>query len=148
MAKSMSRSGRTEVALPEALENLYGGMLPGFFSPMLGRQQAHRQFAPIDIEDHDDAFILKAELPGVAKDMLDIQVHGNQVYISAKKEEESSSENKQFIHQERSYGEFSRTVQLPADVNPDLTKATFKDGVLELHLPKTESAKRKTIKIS
>lgn len=147
MAKEMSRSAVSNNRPLEPFEGILETALPGFFSPLLARQQAQPNIAHIDIVDHDDAFILKAEMAGVAKDKLDIQVHGNQVYISGTKEDESVRENEQYIYRERRYGEFSRTVQLPADVNGDLTKAKYKDGVLELVLPKTESAKRKKITV-
>ncbi|MBU2750186.1 Hsp20/alpha crystallin family protein, partial [Acidithiobacillus thiooxidans] len=81
--------------------------------------------------DRDDAFILKAEIPGVEKNDLDIQVHGNQVYLGGVKQEEKTEKDANYVYRERRYGEFSRTIQLPVDINSDQVKATFKDGVLE-----------------
>ena len=148
MANEVSRPVVKSVRQVEPLENLIETVWPGVFSPFITRQATQPQIAHIDVLDHDDAFVLKAEIAGVDKDRLDVQVHGNQVYISGVKEEDRSREGENYIYRERRYGEFSRTVQLPADVNGDQTKATYKDGVLELTLPKTEAAKRKKIAIS
>ncbi|MDD5375128.1 Hsp20/alpha crystallin family protein [Acidithiobacillus sp.] len=148
MANEVSRPAVKSVRQVEPLENLIETVWPGVFSPFITRQSTQPQIAHIDVLDHDDAFVLKAEIAGVDKDKLDVQVHGNQVYISGVKEEDRSREEGTYIYQERRYGEFSRTVQLPADVNGDQTKAIYKDGVLELTLPKTESAKRKKVAIS
>ena len=148
MANEVSRSAVKNVRQVEPLESFMETVWPGVFSPFIIRQATQPQIAHIDVLDHEDAFVLKAEIAGVDKDRLDVQVHGNQVYISGIKEEDSSREEGNYIYRERRYGEFSRTVQLPADVNSDQTKATYKDGVLELTLPKTESAKRKKIAIS
>ena len=148
MANEVSRSAVKNVRQVEPLESFMETVWPGVFSPFITRQATQPQIAHIDVLDHDDAFVLNAEIAGVDKDRLDVQVHGNQVYISGIKEEDSSREEGNYIYRERRYGEFSRTVQLPADVNSDQTKATYKDGVLELTLPKTESAKRKKIAIS
>ena len=148
MANEVSRPVVKSVRQVEPLENLIETVWPGVFSPFITRQATQPQIAHIDVLDHDDAFVLKAEIAGVDKDKLDVQVHGNQVYISGVKEEDSSREEGNYIYRERRYGEFSRTVQLPADVNGDQTKAIYKDGVLELTLPKTDSAKRKKIAIS
>ena len=148
MANEVSRPVVKSVRQVEPLENLIETVWPGVFSPFITRQATQPQIAHIDVLDHDDAFVLKAEIAGVDKDRLDVQVHGNWVYISGVKEEDRSREGENYIYRERRYGEFSRTVQLPAEVNGDQTKATYKDGVLELTLPKTESAKRKKIAIS
>ena len=148
MANEVSRSAVKNVRQVEPLESFMETVWPGVFSPYITRQATQPQIAHIDVLDHDDAFVLKVEIAGVDKDRLDVQVHGNWVYISGVKEEDRSREGENYIYRERRYGEFSRTVQLPAEVNGDQTKATYKDGVLELTLPKTESAKRKKIAIS
>ncbi|WP_298168166.1 Hsp20/alpha crystallin family protein [Acidithiobacillus sp.] len=148
MAKEVSRSAVRDVRQVEPLESLMETVWPGVFSPFITRQAAQPHIAHIDVLDHDDAFVLKAEIAGVDKERLDVQVHGNQVYISGIKEEGSDREEGNYIYRERRYGEFSRTVQLPADVDGEKTKAMYKDGVLELTLPKTEAARRKKIAIS
>ena len=148
MANEVSRSAVRNVRQVEPLESLMETVWPGVFSPFITRQATQPHIAHIDVLDHDDAFVLKAEIAGVDKNRLDVQVHGNQVYISGIKEEDSAREEGNYIYRERRCGEFSRTVQLPADVNGDQTKAIYKDGVLELTLPKTESAKRKKVAIS
>lgn len=149
MAKELSRP--TEImnfrqgnSFGDALETF----LPSVFAPVSLRQMPQTQVANIDVIDRDDAFVLKAEIPGIEKDKLDIQVHGNQVYISGVKEEDESGEDESYVYRERRYGEFSRTVQLPVDIDSDKVKATFENGVLKVTLPKTEAAKRRRISIS
>jgi HSP20 family protein len=148
MAKEVSRPTVMDVRPTDPLEGVLDTFMPGFFSPASLRRQSYPQVANIDVIDRDDAFILKAEIPGVEKNDLDIQVHGNQVYLGGVKQEEKTEKDANYVYRERHYGEFSRTIQLPVDINSDQVKATFKDGVLELVLPKTESAKRKRITIS
>ncbi|MBU2752127.1 Hsp20/alpha crystallin family protein, partial [Acidithiobacillus thiooxidans] len=79
MAKEVSRPTVMDVRPTDPLEGVLDTFMPGFFSPASLRRQSYPQVANIDVIDRDDAFILKAEIPGVEKNDLDIQVHGNQV---------------------------------------------------------------------
>ena len=130
------------VRVTDPVEQIFDAVLPGFFRPVQGGGASPRpSVAHIDVIDRDNEIVVKAEVAGVDKDKLDIQVHGNQVYISGVKEEGK------YIYRERRYGEFARTIQLPVDVDASQSKAAYKDGVLELTLPKAESAKRRKITV-
>jgi HSP20 family protein len=135
------------VQVLDPVEQIFDAVLPGFFRPMQGAAGARPNVAHIDVIDRDNEIVVKAEVAGVDKDKLDIQVHGNQVYISGSKEEEVNKEEGKVIYRERRYGNFSRTIQLPVDVDAGQSKASYKDGVLELVLPKAESAKRRKITV-
>ena len=137
------------VRVADPVEQIFDAVLPGFFRPLQGGGSAgpRPNVAHIDVIDRDNEIVVKAEVAGVEKDKLDIQVHGNQVYISGAKEEDSSKEEGKYIYRERRYGEFSRTIQLPVEVDASQSKAAYKDGVLELTLPKAESAKRRKISV-
>ncbi|MBU2754610.1 Hsp20/alpha crystallin family protein [Acidithiobacillus sp. CV18-2] len=136
------------VRVADPVEQIFDAVLPGFFRPLQGSTAAARpNVAHLDVIDRDNEIVVKAEIAGVDKDKLDIQVHGNQVYISGSKEEDSSKEEGKYIYRERRYGEFARTIQLPVDVDASQSKAAYKDGVLELTLPKAESAKRRKIAV-
>ncbi len=136
------------VRVVDPMEQLFDAVLPGFFRPMQAASGSTRpSIAHIDVIDRDTEIVVKAEVAGVDRDKLDIQVHGNQVYISGNKEEGSTREEGKYIYRERRYGEFARTIQLPVDVDASQSRASYKDGVLELVLPKAESAKRRRIEV-
>ena len=101
----------------------------------------------VDIIDRETEVVIRAELPGVKKDDLDVSLNENSVTIRGTTKQEEQEEKGEYYRREMSYGEFMRTVALPADVDRDKAKAKFKDGVLELTLPKVETAKRSSLKI-
>jgi len=101
----------------------------------------------VDIVDHDDELVVKAELPGVDKKDLDISVTENSVTIKGSTSHEEKEEKGDYYRCEISSGAYSRTLTLPSEVEADKAKAKFKDGVLELTLPKLKKAKRHTIKV-
>lgn len=101
----------------------------------------------VDVIDRDKEIVVKAELPGVNKKDLDISVTKNTVTIQGSTSHEEKEEKGDFYRCEISRGSYSRTLTLPAEVNEDEAKAEFKDGILELTLPKVEKAKRRTIKV-
>lgn len=99
----------------------------------------------VDVIDHDQEIIVRAELPGVAKEDLDVSVTNNRLTIKGTTHREEKEEKGDYHRAEISRGAFSRTLTLAADVEGDKAKATFKDGILELTLPKVRAAKRHTI---
>lgn len=101
----------------------------------------------VDVIDRDKELIVKAELPGVDKKDVDISLTRNSVTIKGTTSHEEKEEKGDYYRCEMSRGSYSRTVMLPADVAEDQASARFKDGVLELTLPKLEETKRRTIKV-
>ncbi|WP_147411712.1 Hsp20/alpha crystallin family protein [endosymbiont GvMRE of Glomus versiforme] len=91
--------------------------------------------------------ILNAELPGVPKEKIDIELVNNQLRIHAEKEEEKETTNKKYHFSEISYGSFTRTYNLPRTVNSQSIKADYKEGVLTVTIPKSEENKGKKIRI-
>lgn len=102
----------------------------------------------VDIVDRENDICLRAELPGVSKDDLEVSMTDNNVTIRASTKHEEHEEKGGYYRREMSRGVFQRTVSLPAEVKGEEAKASFKDGVLELVFPKMEQAKRRTIKIA
>lgn len=102
------------------------------------------QAPPIDIYQDKDNVIVKAELPGLTKDDIEVNVVGSILTIKGEKRREKEVKEEDFYQSERSYGGFVRTVELPVDVKFDQADAKFKDGILEIKLPKTEEVKEKT----
>lgn len=101
----------------------------------------------VDVIDRENEFCVRAELPGVSKENLDVSLHDNALTIRATIQKEEKEEKDQYYRRETSRGEFQRTVRLPAPVESENAKATFKDGILELTIPKAPGFKRQSIKI-
>ncbi|OFW44145.1 MAG: molecular chaperone [Acidobacteria bacterium RIFCSPLOWO2_12_FULL_60_22] len=101
----------------------------------------------VDVYETKDALVLKADLPEVTKDDVDISVQGNTLTIHGERKREKEVKEKDFYRMERSYGAFSRSFTLPGAVDPDKIEAAFSGGVLTLTLPKREESKPKQIKV-
>jgi len=101
----------------------------------------------VDVIDRPDHILVRAEVPGVKKEDLDVSVSDNLVTIRATTKYEEEKEQGEYYRCEMSHGEFSRSVSLPAAVDSAEARASFKDGVLELTLPKTAPSKRRAIKV-
>ena len=101
----------------------------------------------VDVIDHDDKVIVKAEMPGVEKKDLDITMTDNTVTIKGSVSQEKEEKKGDYYRKETSSGSFSRTVALPAEVDGSKADATYKDGVLELTLPKVTASKRRKVTV-
>jgi HSP20 family protein len=116
----------------------------------LPSREAMRTHMPaVDVYDEADAVVVKADLPGMAKDEIDVSLSGSTLTIKGEKKKEEEVKDEDYYRWERSYGAFARSIELPAEVKADEVKATFQEGVLEVRLPKTEAAKKKptTVKV-
>ena len=102
----------------------------------------------IDLFTEGDDVVVKAELPGMKKEDIDVSVTDNTITVSGEKREEEKVEKKDYYRLERSYGSFSRSFSLPAEVQTEKVTAKFKDGILEIRIPKTEEAKKKEKKVA
>jgi len=101
----------------------------------------------IDIVDKKKNIIVKAEVPGMDVDDLDISLNGQYLTISGNKKHEVNKSKGDYYHVESSYGSFSRTVQLPEEVDQSDVDASYKKGVLKIELKKTHQEESKRIKI-
>ncbi|MBI2485698.1 MAG: Hsp20/alpha crystallin family protein [Deltaproteobacteria bacterium] len=101
----------------------------------------------VDIHENNDSFVVKADLPAVNKDDIQIDLKDNTLTLKGEKKFENKVSKDNYIRVERSYGTFVRSFTLPQNVDAEKIKATYKDGVLELTLPKKEEAKPKQIKV-
>lgn len=100
-----------------------------------------------DMMETDDEYIIESDLPGMSKNDIKINVQGNILTIEGEREKETKEEHNGYLRRERSFGTFKRSFTLPQNVVEDKVKASFKDGVLTVHVPKAEKSKRKTVKI-
>lgn len=108
---------------------------------------AEGKMPKVDIIDREKELLIRAELPGVEKKDLDISMTDSSVTIKAKSRYEEKEEKGDYYRSEISQGAYCRTVGLPAEVDMEQAKTAFKDGVLELTVPKLESSQRRTIKV-
>ncbi len=101
-----------------------------------------------ELQETEDAIYLKLELPGIEAKDLDVQVTENSVYVSGERKSETKSEEKGVTRSEFHYGKFQRVIPLSTRIQNTNVKADYKDGILNLTLPKTEQSKNKVVKIS
>ncbi|OFV99401.1 MAG: molecular chaperone [Acidobacteria bacterium RIFCSPLOWO2_12_FULL_54_10] len=102
---------------------------------------------PVDVFETKDSLVLKADLPQVNKEDVDISVDGNLLTIRGERKREKEINEKDYYRMERSYGTFSRSFTLPGTVNAEKIEASFEGGVLSVTLPKKEESKPKQIKV-
>lgn len=127
-------------------------LFQGFFRPM--RSMTLEGGVPlsdikIDVSESDAAYTVKAEMPGVNKEDIDVKIDGNVVSISAKAERSKElKEGEQVIRRERYSGAMSRSFSLASDIDEGASSATYQDGVLSLTLPKKKNTEQKRLQIS
>jgi HSP20 family protein len=103
---------------------------------------------PVDIYETDDALVMKAELPGFSKDDISIEMKENTLVIKGERKREDEVKEGNYHRSERTYGAFQRSFLLPTTVDQEKVRAAYKDGVLELRLPKVQAAQPKRIAVS
>jgi len=101
----------------------------------------------IDVVDREDSVVVRAEIPGVKKDDLEVTITDTRLTIKGGRKSELSEEKDSFYRCEISRGSFLRTISLPENVDSDKVRANFNDGILELTLPKSQKSKRRSVKI-
>ncbi len=101
----------------------------------------------VDVVEHDDSFVIEAELPGMNKDDIKISVTNDILTIRGEKKIEKEDKKKNYHRTERSYGSFTRSFSLPGNIKSDKVDAEFKNGVLMVSVPKSEEAKPKQIDV-
>jgi len=120
------------------------------FSPSLRTNVSEndRTMTPsLEIHEDENQFTLSADVPGIDRKNIDISVTGNTLTLKGERSKEIQKKEKGYYYSERSYGSFQRSVQLPSEVEADKIAANYKDGVLEVVIPKSEKAKPKQIKV-
>ena len=131
----------------ENLDNVFEDL----FSPfnVQGRKVNGSNLVPaIDLHETENSYTVKAEMPGVKKEDIDVTVHDGVLTINAETHyEHEDKEGGRVIRQERRYGKYARSIRLGKDVDKDNVSAHYSDGVLELELPKVEEVKPKKIEI-
>jgi len=101
----------------------------------------------VDVYVEKDEIVIKAELPGMDKDDIQVNLSNHTLTLKGEKKREEKIKEENYFCSERACGSFSRTLELPGDVQGEKVKASFKNGVLEIRLPVAETAKAKSIKV-
>jgi HSP20 family protein len=102
----------------------------------------------VDLYEKENEIVAKAELPGLSKEDIQVEVRDHLLTIRGEKRKEEEVHDEDYFYSERCYGTFGRSVELPTDVQTDKAKASFKNGILEIRLPKAEEAKKKQIQVN
>lgn len=110
--------------------------------------EAETRFPRVDIVDRDDDILLRAAIPGVRRQDLEISVTENTITLKGSAGREEEEEKGSYYRHEILHGAFVRTVSLPSDIDTDKTQAKFNEGILEITMPKVSKAKRRTISVS
>ena len=149
--KSIVREPNREAAWGFNSENL-DDIFEGFFRPLNVKSKGSNggSLVPaIDLHENKDSYTVRAEVPGVKKEDIDITVHDGVLTINAESRyQHEDKEEGRVIHQERRYGKYVRSIRLGKDVDESNVKANYKDGVLQLELPKVEEVKPRKIDIA
>ncbi len=102
----------------------------------------------VDVYEKNDRYIVKADLPGIKEEDIDISISGDNLAIKGEKKAETEVKEENYYRSERTYGSFYRSIQLPSDVDAEKIKANFENGVLEVTLPKSAETKPRKITLS
>lgn len=126
-------------------------MFEGFFRPMRRvAEETDGSFVPVvDVVENETKYTVKAELPGVKKDDIDVSINNGVLTINGETQADEEEKDKEgrIIRRERRFGKYVRSMQLGGVIDESAVKANYKDGVLELELPKVEEAKPKKVDI-
>jgi HSP20 family protein len=149
-AEIMPRTHEMERWFDRMVEDFWRRPFPGLLRPerwwpaetgMVMRMPA------VDVYEEKDSVVIKAEIPGLAKEDISVQLTDLTLTIKGEKKREEEVKEDDYYRCERSFGSFTRAVGLPCEVKADQVKASFKNGVLEVRMPKTEEAKKKAVTV-
>ena len=130
----------------ELVDDLFKGFLVRPVA-LEGRAAEAMPRMKVDVKEKNGAYVVSAEAPGVKKDDIQVTIDGAQVTIAAELKQEKEEKDERTLHTERVYGQMTRSFTLPQEVDESKAEAKFRDGVLELTLPKKAAAARRQITI-
>jgi HSP20 family protein len=140
------RPFRDMVSIQDEMNKLFDDFLG---RPLMRTEWSEGVWNPsVDISETKDNVIIKAEMPGLNKEDVKISMQDNMLTLTGEKKQEKEEKETNYHRIERSYGAFSRSFSIPTSVKSDKIRATYKDGILSITLPKTEEVKPKEIPIS
>ena len=131
------------------MDRMFGGRWPFLTSRQMRRlpQSAGGWTPHVDMYQEGNDIVVKAELPGISKDNIDVQIEDGDLVIKGERTSENETNEENYYRMERSFGTFYRRLPLPEGVQPDQVSATFKDGVLDVRVPKPTAGEQSAKKI-
>ena len=160
LPKKDRETGRAVRPFGHGMEEFFENTFPrrwmeGLFDPyawrppmISGFDEKLDVFPKVDILDKDEALIVRADVPGIKKEDLEITIAGDRLVFEAKREFEEEQNEEEFVRHEMAYGRLYRAVHLPVEVLGDKAQAELKDGVLEITLPKVEATTPFKVKVA
>jgi HSP20 family protein len=116
-------------------------------APLSSMERFNEFDAPFEVKETKEGYLFKADVPGIKEDDITINLHGNRLSVSGKREEEKKHESETYFSYERSYGTFTRSFTLPEGIDGDKVQANLKDGVLSILVPKRPESLPKKVAI-
>jgi HSP20 family protein len=147
MANTNLSTTRRTAAVPSLVDQFFDDAFFQNWMRPTGEQQQQAWFPPVDLSQTTDKFMVKVDLPGMTAKDIEVTVENQTLTLRGERKLENSEEGETFNRVERVYGRFTRTFQLPSNVDAAKVSATFKDGVLFVEIPKSEAAKSRRIEI-
>jgi len=132
------------------MQSLFGPLMPrslGLMSRVSGDGDTLEWSPSADISETDREYLIRAELPGVKKEDVKVNLADGMITIEGERKQEKDEKTEKFHRIERLYGSFSRRFSLPEHIKADAVRSEYKDGVLSVHIPKTEKEKPKQIPV-
>jgi HSP20 family protein len=147
--KTQSEDDQPFYSLQKEMNNLFDDFFRGFdIAPRGFYTSGLGNFTPsVDVKENEKEFIVLAELPGVEEKEIEVTLTNDHVTIKGEKREEKEEKGKNYYYMERSYGSFNRVIPLSAETQSDQAEASFKNGVLNITIPKSQTAKTTGIKV-
>ena len=130
------------------IDNIYDRFFEPDFLPSTYLFGKGKWGPKLDISEGRKNITVKAEIPGIEAKDFDISIDGRRLNIRGEKKQEQTEQEETYFRVERSYGYFNRTIELPAEVDPNKVDASYKKGILKIKLRKTKSSETKRIKIT
>jgi len=130
------------------IQNEMNRLFNTFFDQSTPNGAGRRWLPPMDLLETADHYVLRADLPGLSDNDIDVRIRDNVLTISGQRRAEHEHQQEGFHRLERAFGSFSRSLTLPDGVNPDAVEAKFDRGVLELRIPKPEQKKPRQVQIT
>jgi HSP20 family protein len=141
------REGKEIVGFRRELDNLFNRFFESDFPSPREFLNGGGWYPSVDISEESKAITVKAEIPGVESEDLNVTLDGRRLTIRGEKKQEKEEKEENLHRVERYYGSFTRTIELPAEVDPDKIDASYKKGVLKIVLKKTKESESKTIRV-
>lgn len=140
---------RELTSLQSEMNRLFSSFFePSAARPAAGGETARRWSPAMDVVERDDHYVLRTDVPGVREEDIAVELDGNVLTVSGRRQAEHDEDRKGFHRVERVYGEFSRSLTVPDGVDADKIEASYDRGVLEVRVPKPEQAKPRRVAIN